>query len=193
MNETLLATFGILSAIVGLIAYPPYLRDMFRGTTKPERASWFIWTVLSGIALVSQIAEGATWSLLMTAANTLGVAVIFLLSIKFGVGGLHRRDIASLIVAAAGLALWAFTKQPMLALIIVIIVDGAGAWLTIYKAHKNPRSETLSTWVIDCVSNALGLLAVGTLKPSLLLYPAYLLVANGAVVLAMKTASSNRT
>jgi hypothetical protein len=193
MSESILATFGILSAIVGLIAYPPYLRDMFRGTTKPERASWFIWTVLSGIALASQIAEGATWSLLMTAANTLGVAVIFLQSIKFGVGGLHSRDIISLVIAAAGLALWAFTKQPVLALIIVIIVDAAGAWLTIYIAHKNPESETLSTWIIDCVSNALGLLAVGALTPSLLLYPAYLLVANASVVIAMKTASQNRT
>ena len=60
-----------------------------------------------------------------------------------------------------------------------------------YKAHKDPESETLSTWIIDCISNMLGLLAVGGLKASLLLYPAYLLIANASVVLAMKTATPN--
>lgn len=193
MSETLPAILGVASAIVGLIAYPPYLRDMFRGTTHPERASWFIWTVLSGIALASQIAEGATWSLLMTAANTLGVATIFVLSLKFGSGGLAKRDIISLIIAACGLGLWAVTHQPVVALMIVIAVDAAGAWLTVYKAHKDPASETLSTWIIDCISNALGLLAVGSLKASLLLYPAYLLIANAAVVFAIKTAKQMPT
>jgi hypothetical protein len=159
---------------------------MFRRTTKPERASWFIWTVLSGIALGSQIAEGAHWSIIMTLANTLGVTVIFFLSLKFGYGGLHRRDVISLVFAALGLMLWLFTRRPVIALLIVVAVDAIGAWLTIYKAYKNPKSETESTWILDSISNLLGLLAVGSLQFSLLLYPAYLLVANTSVVAAMR-------
>lgn len=181
----LLGAVGIASGVIGLVAYPPYVRDMFRRTTKPERASWFIWTVLSAIALGSQLAAGAKWSIIMTLANTLGVTVIFLLSLRFGYGGLHRRDIISLIFAALGLVLWLFTHHPLVALLIVVAVDAAGAWLTVYKAYKDPGSETLATWWLDCLSNLLGLLAVGSLSFSLMLYPAYLLVANAAVVAAI--------
>ncbi len=183
--EALLPIFGVAAGVVGLIAYPPYIRDMFRGTTRPHRASWLIWTVLSGIALAGQIGAGASWSLLMTIAQTLGTATIFLLSLRLGIGGLQKRDIASLVVAALGLLLWAITDQPLLAILLVVLVDAAGAWLTTAKAYKDPGSETLVTWLLDSISNMLGVLAVGSLNVTLLLYPSYLLLANLSVVVAI--------
>lgn len=184
MHE-LLPVFGIIAGIISLAAYPPYIRDMLKGTTKPERATWLIWTALSGIALAGQIGAHARWSLIMTLAQTLGVTVIFLLSLKLGIGGLHRRDVTSLIVAAVGLVLWALTNQPIIAILLVIVVDAAGAWLTVYKAYQDPGSETIVTWWLDAISNLLGVLAVGSLNITLLSYPAYLLLANGAVVAAI--------
>lgn len=67
----MLQIFGYMSGIISIICILPYLRDIFRHTTKPERASWFIWTVLGSIAFFSQYAKGATDSLWMTAAQTL--------------------------------------------------------------------------------------------------------------------------
>ena len=173
---------GILSGIVALLAYPPYIRDMLKGITKPERVSWLIWSVLSVIALTSQIAAGAQWSIIMTLAQTIGVVTVFLLSFKYGYGSLKRRDIISLITAGVGLIGWLVTGQSFVALLFVIIVDFAGAWLTVYKAYKDPESETLVTWQLDTVSGMLGLLAVGSINFTLMLYPAYLLIANGSVV-----------
>ena len=57
---------GLLSGVLSGGSYIPYLRDIFRHTTKPERASWLIWAVLGSIAFFSQLAEGATWSLWLT-------------------------------------------------------------------------------------------------------------------------------
>lgn len=190
--HALLPVFGILAGIISLAAYPPYIRDMLKGTTKPERATWLIWTALSGIALAGQIGADAKWSLIMTLAQTIGVAVIFLLSLKLGTGGLHRRDIISLLVAVVGLVLWVLTNRPIMAILLVIVVDAAGAWLTIYKAYKDPGSETLITWWLDTISNLLGVLAVGSLNVTLLSYPAYLLLANGAVVAAIYLARLKR-
>lgn len=183
--HSLLPVIGISSGIISLSAYPPYIRDMFKGTTRPERASWLIWTVLAIIALSSQIASHARWSLPMVIAQTIGVTAVFFLSLKFGYGGLKKRDIISLVVAGLGLIGWAVTNKPVIALICVVVVDAAGAWLTTYKAYKKPSSETLITWKLDSISNFLGLLAVGSLNSSLLLYPAYLLLANGSVVVAI--------
>ena len=92
----MLKTLGLLSGFLSIIMYIPYLRDIFHHTTKPERASWLIWSVLGGIAFFSQFAKGATNSLWLTGAQTLGVFVVFILSLRYGVGGLVKRDIYAL-------------------------------------------------------------------------------------------------
>ena len=160
----------------------PYIRDIFLLKTKPVRASWFIWTALGAIAFFSQLAKGATDSLWLVGGQTLAVLIVFLLSLKFGVGGLTKRDIKALIGAAVGLVLWYITDEPLWELFIVIVIDAIGAILTIIKSYDDPESETLSTWFMSGTSGILGALAVGSLNPILLVYPVYLMVANYAVV-----------
>jgi hypothetical protein len=121
----------------------------------------------------------------MTVAQMFGVTFVFILSIKRGYSGLSKKEIISLIVAALGLALWAVTDKPLLALLCVVIVDAAGSWLTVFKSYKDPGSETLSTWILDCVSSVFALMAIGSLNYTLILYPGYLFIANGAVVVAI--------
>lgn len=186
---SILPVAGTIAGIITLVAYYPYIRDIFKGTTKPVRATWFIWSVLSVIALTSQIASGGRWSVVMTVAQMLGVTTVFILSIKRGYGGLGKKEIISLIVAALGLGLWVVTNQPLLALLCVVIVDAAGSWLTVFKAYKDPGSETLSTWIMDCISSIFALVAIGSLNYTLMLYPAYLFFANGAVVVAIYIAT----
>lgn len=182
---SILPVAGVTAGVVTSIAYVPYIRDIFKGTTKPVRATWFIWMVLSSIAFSAQIASGARWSLLLTLAQMFGVTVVFLLSLKKGYGGLGRKEYGSLLVAACGLGLWAITDQPLLALLSVVVVDAAGSWLTVFKSYEDPGSETLSTWWLDCISSVFAIIAIGSLNYTLILYPAYLLVANGAVVVAI--------
>ncbi len=184
--EAVIPVIGVLAGLISLTAFPPYIFDMFKGTTRPERASWFIWTVLSIIAFTTQIAEGARWSLILIGVQTFGITLTFLLSLKFGYGGLKKRDIVSLIVASFGLVLWGITNQPILALVLVIIIDIAGAWLTVYKAYRDPESETEITWWLDSVASSLGVIAVGAITPSLLLYPGYLVLANFSVVVGIR-------
>lgn len=181
----ILQILGLTSGILGLVYCFPYIRDILLHKTKPERASWLIWSVLGSISFFSQLAKGATNSLWMTGADTLGVVVIFLLALKYGEGGLAPRDIKALIVASLGLVIWYFTKEPAFALFIVILVDGAGAILTILKAYEDPGSETMSAWFISGLSGFVAALSVGSLNWILLSYPLYIGIANWAVIVAM--------
>lgn len=176
---------GILSGILGGSSYFPYIRDIFRNSTKPERASWLIWLTLGSIAFFSQLAEGASWSLWFTGLDTLGVLIIFALSIKYGVGGWTRRDIMALIAAAIGLVLWCFTRHAAVALLITILIDMTGAYLTVIKAYADPSSETLSTWLIIALAGIFGTLSVGKFDLILLAYPFYIFLANFAVAVAI--------
>ncbi len=182
----MLAIFGWISGLLSALCYLPYLRDIVKGKTKPERASWLIWTVLGGIAFFSQLAKGATDSLWMTSVQSLGVAIIFLLALKYGTGGLGRKDYLALSFAAVGIVLWYVTKEAAIALYIIIAIDAVGALLTIHKAYLDPGSETFSTWFLAGISGLFACLAVGEWSFVLLSYPVYICLINLAVTVAMR-------
>ena len=186
----MLQIFGYISAILSIIMIIPYISDILRLKTKPERGSWLIWTVLGFISFFSQLAKGATNSLWMTAGQTLAVLIIVLLSIKYGYGGLGKRDVIALVGAGVGLVLWYFTKEAATALIIIIFVDAIGTLLTATKSYADPNSETLVTWILSGTSGLFGMLAVGSVNFILLAYPLYILLANffivGAILLGRK-------
>jgi hypothetical protein len=118
----------------------------------------------------------------LTGAQTLSVLIIFVLSLKFGYGGLVKRDIKALIGAGLGLILWYLTREASIALFIVVIVDGIGTYLTMKKSYDHPESETTTMWLISGTSGIFGALAVGSFNPILLLYPLYIILANYIIV-----------
>ncbi len=159
----------------------PYIRDILKKTTKPHRGSFLIWVLLGLIAIFSQAAKGATWSLMLPIADTLATLVIFALALPNGTGGLTKRDVSAIILAGIGLLAWHFTKQPLAALIIVIGVDAIGTILTVLKTYNDPASETFSSWLLASLGGLSAALAVGKLSFALLVYPLYIFIANGGV------------
>ena len=177
--------FGLVAGLLSIVSYIPYIRDILKLQTHPERASWLIWSVLGGIAFFSQLAKGATDSLWMTGVQTFGVILIFGFSLKYGVGGLAKRDLLALLAAGIGLLLWYITNEPAIALLIFILIDALGAALTCIKTYEKPESETLVTWTLSGTAGIFGALAVGSLNPILLVYPIYIILANYAVIVAV--------
>jgi hypothetical protein len=182
MNTELLATFGILSGIVYIIGIIPYIKDIFKHKTKPERATWWIWLALGTVAITAQAAAGATWSLFMAGAQTLAVTIIAFLSLKYGYGTFKRKDSISLLVAMLGLILWKITSDPLYALLIVVFIDALAVWLTATKTWEAPHTETLIAWILTSASGLLGLIAVGKIDFTQLLYPLYTAIINLGVV-----------
>jgi hypothetical protein len=183
---------GYLAGFINIFGFVPYIRDIFGGTTKPQRMSWFIWLVLGSIAFASQFAEGAHASLWMTGVQTSGVVVIFLISLSRGVGGFTRSDLIALAVAALGLVLWYFTKQAVWALYLVILVDIAGVALTVHKSYLNPESESLVAWWFYAIAGLLAAVAVGRFNVILLSYPIYIFLANFTVVIAISLGNKRK-
>jgi hypothetical protein len=188
----MLALVGYISGVLSFLCYVPYIRDIFKGTTKPERASWFIWSVLSSIQFFAQISKGATNSLWLIGVQAVGVVVIFALSIRYGKGGLMRRDIVALIAAAFGLLAWYLTQDATWALVITVVIDLIGGSLTVVKAYEDPGSETMSTWFLSSLAGIFATIAVGSLNWVLLLFPVYVIVINFAVVVAMQLGKTRK-
>lgn len=62
-----LTVFGWLSGILSALCYVPYIRGILKHEVKPERASWLIWSVLTVLGFLSNLAIGATNSLWLPA------------------------------------------------------------------------------------------------------------------------------
>jgi hypothetical protein len=177
---------GYLSGVAILMSFVPYVRDIFSGKTKPERISWLIWAILGSILFFSQLAKGASYSLIMTGVMAAGDLFVFILAIKYGFGGFLKRDIAALIAAAIGLFLWYATREAAFALFIAIFIDATGAILTIIKSYEKPATETISSWVFVFIGGFLGCLAVGSFNFILLAFPFYICLAALAILISIK-------
>jgi hypothetical protein len=176
------AAFGVLAGILQLVATAPYLRDILRGSTTPQRATWMIWTALSVVVFASQWASGATWSLALTAGQTIACAAVFALAMRRGVGGMSAVELALLGLAALGVVGWQVAGDPIVATVSVVAADLIAVALMLPKTYRQPGSETLATYAIGVVSTLFALVAVNSTAPSLLIYPLYILAADGAVV-----------
>jgi hypothetical protein len=177
---------GVLAALVGIADTIPYLRDMLRGSTRPHRGTWLIWSSLAVLVCFSQEADGASWSLLMTAVQGILTSLIFVLAIRHGEGGLSLGDLIVIALAAAGVAGWISAGEPLVATACVVAADLLGAGMMLPKTWRDPGSETLSTFALAAVAGALAAGAVGSLDVALLLYPAYFCLVNLGIALIIQ-------
>jgi len=177
-----LEVFGIVAGVLQGLFYVPYIRDIVRGSTRPHRGSWAIWCALSVIVLASQRADGGRWSLLVVVAQAVGAATILALSVTRGVGGTSRLDLGLAAIAIAGLVGWYAAGDPTLATLSVVIADGVAVVMMLPKTYIHPYSETLSAFVLSAFSGVFAVAAVGAADFGLVLYPAYVVVADLAII-----------
>jgi hypothetical protein len=168
---------GIVSAVLGSIAFLPYIYDTLFGETRPLRSTWLIWAVLSAISCATNIAKGADSSLWYIGTQTGFTTVIFLMSIRKGMGSYFTwKDGQILFYAATGLVLWIVTENAVYALAISITISAIGGLATMLKTYKHPETESASCWMLSAVAAFGGAVSVGGWNPVLLAYPAYLFV-----------------
>ncbi|MBA3724336.1 MAG: hypothetical protein H0W89_05640 [Candidatus Levybacteria bacterium] len=181
----MLLFLGILAGVINAVCYVPYIKDILKGKTKPNRASWLIWALLGFVAFFSLMSKGANPSLWLIGIQTVGLVTVFILSFKYGSGSFTKKEYIALCFAASGLLVWYFTKEPAAALYIAIIINAIGSLLMIHKAYKDPGSETRITWILGALAGFVSILSVGSYDILLLSFPIYTFLSCSAVVIAM--------
>jgi hypothetical protein len=166
---------GVLAGVVSVADTIPYIRNTLHGLTRPHRGTWLIWGVLAIVVCLSQRADGASWSLIMVAVQAVLTSVIFLLSIRRGVGGLSPTEAVMIALAGGGVIGWMVADEP-------VIATACGAAMMVPKTYRDPASETLVTFAFASLGGLLAAGAVGAADLSLLLYPLYYFAVNGAIV-----------
>lgn len=176
------AVLGVSALLLNLIGYVPYIRDIFRKIVKPHPYTWAIWTILTTIAAVNQVKNDGGYSSLFFISTAILVCFVFILSLRFGMGGSSKIDRVCLILAIILLIHWFTSKDTHLSTVLAVIIDGIGAIPTLIKVFHHPQSETYIQWTLAGIASLLTILAVPRLDWILLIYPLYVFIMNGAIV-----------
>lgn len=176
---------GTLAVIIGFIGYVPYYRDIFKGKTKPHAFSWFGWVLLEGIGFFAQLSEGAgpgTWVTFASALLALGIAI---LSLRYGEKDIKIVDWIAFAGGILGIILWRITKNPLSAIILVVIADALLFVPTYRKAFHKPYEETFAEYFLSFIKWIFGVWAIQTYNLTTTLYPVTLILTNGLFALML--------
>jgi len=175
--------FGILATILVTIEFLPYVRDIFRKKTQPHIYSWLVWTIIQGVGTLAMFRGGANFGALALAIGTLFCIIIFLLAFKYGTKNITKLDTVLLIAALITIVIWLIQKDPLWAVILIVIIDLTAFIPTYRKTYFEPYTETLISYIFSVLSNVFGIIAIAHYSFITTFYISTLVVTNILMVL----------
>jgi hypothetical protein len=184
---------GLIAVVLTFIGYAPYIRDIFKGKTKPHVFSWFIWGLDTAMVYALQVKAGAGFGSWVTLSITIILFFVFILGLKRGEKDIQAVDVIFLVLALIALGLWLIVKQPVLSIIILSAVEMSGFIPTIRKSWNAPYTETLSFYIITTIRHGLSILALSQYNIVTWLYPVTWTAANAlfAILLFLRRKKIN--
>lgn len=159
MLENYREIIWLVTVIIGIYAYYPYIRDILLGKTKPHIFSWIVFVIMDIIAFFIQFSDNAwpgAWGILTTG---IGAFVVFMLAIKYGEKSITKTDIIAFVLALISMVFYVFLKNPYLSQIMIFAILMLAMYPTIRKSYHKPNQETLSVYSIAVLRSFLSILA----------------------------------
>lgn len=163
-------------------SYISYEWAMIKGRAKPHRTTRLVILLITTLGFFSLFAQGdrvVVWFLGICAVQSL---VMFLMSFKYGMGGWALIDVLCLAIAIVGIVLWRVTSNPALALYAAVVADIAGMIPALIKTFRLPDTEYYLSYIFDVLAIIFTILAVRNGGFNEYLYPVYLFLVNGLML-----------
>jgi hypothetical protein len=177
---SLLATAAMALTFV---AFVPYFRSIFAGTTRPHVFSWVVWGTNTSVAFFATLSAGGgagAWAVGFSAAITLAVAA--LAWTRRADVQITRSDWGFFLAGLAAIPLWWVASDPLWAIVLVTAVELSGFGPTMRKSWHQPWSEPVGFLAILVVRNALVIAALGERTLTTVLFPAAMAAACVALI-----------
>ncbi len=182
------AQFAYAAALLNLIGCGSYAFDTLRSRTQPNRVTWVLWTVSSGIIFFGQIGEGVGASAALSFAGSFGPLLVVIASFlnKDAYWEIKRLDFVCGGIAIVALILWGVTKSGLIAIYFSLLADITATLPTVIKSYLYPKTEAPLTYGIAVLAGAITLLTVKQWEAATYLFPAYVIVSCGLIFILIK-------
>lgn len=181
MTESLQSYIGIVAGVLIFLSYFSYTFSTIRGTTKPNRATWFTLAVISSVLAVSYFDLGARSTFWAAGGAALGTILIALLSIKYGTGGWSLLEKMCMGFSLLSLIFYILSDNALVTLLLGIGMDGAALVPTVMHAYAKPHEEDKAAWTLTFTADILAVLAIDQRTFSIIIYPLYMVLVNGMI------------
>ncbi len=174
----------VVSALISLSGAVAYIRDMRRGTSKPNLVSWGLWAFAPLIATGAALSINADhWSTVRIFMAGFGPLLVFSAAflVKQGYWKLTGFDYGCGALSLVALAAWLVADSPVLAILLAAIADLLATLPTVIKAWKHPETETLYTYFVGLFTASIVIPAIPVWNIENAAFQVYLLVANLAL------------
>jgi hypothetical protein len=149
-----------LSTIFVIIGPVAYIISIARGISKPHRMTRFILFFVLGLNFLSILAaKGNTGAIVFSGFSFLQATIIFLLSIRLGMGGSSKFDWLCLCIAVVGIIGWKITGNPAIGILFAIGADFSAYLPAFLKTWKHPDTEAPLYYLFSAIAAFLSLIA----------------------------------
>jgi hypothetical protein len=161
MLAQLLIMFGIIINGIGTLSY---VVGTLRGKIRPNKVTFFVWSIAPFVAYLAQISQHVGVQALMTLSVSIFPMSVFLASFlnKQAYWQLNKRDVVCGLLSLAGLLLWYLTKVSNVAIAFSLLSEGLATLPTAVKAYHYPRTEQAWPWLASTISGVLTLVTITT-------------------------------
>jgi hypothetical protein len=177
---------GIVAGIISFIAYIIYVRSIVRGESKPNRTTWWIWTFMGLVLLISYYFSGARNTIWAPLVEFIGPLIIAILSIKYGEGGVKdRTDVWCFCGALFSIVLWIIFDSPVIALVTNLAIDAFALVPTIKKSWNRPQGENFWAWFGTGVGDTMNIFAIERMSFGIVVYPVWMLLQDLVIIVIL--------
>ncbi len=175
---------GAIAALLALFSSFLYIRDIFRGNTKPHIYTWLIWSIVTTIVFLGQWFSGGgpgSW-----ATGVAAVVTIFTLFLALW-GGYGTKDITNfdkvcLVLALIAILPWLIAKSILWSVILSTVIDLIAFFPTMRKTWYAPQSESLGSMYADVVKHSLSIFSMESYSLVNWIFPSSVLITKFIII-----------
>lgn len=177
---------GVIAQLIFAIAVLPYIVSIFRGTVKPNRVSWFIWSVIGFAFWLITPSTADEVTKMMTVVFVINPMVIFLLTLFKGESKKpDTLENISLFIGIVSIVIWYFLRDNagVFPISIAVFADFCALLPTLRFVFTSPQEETPLAWILFFIGSLIAVLAIENHNLESLLLPVYMTI--GSLLVAV--------
>jgi len=148
---------------ISLVAYIPYVIDMFKGKNKPHLYNWISIVLITAIVAYIQFIGGAGVGAIPTMIGVAVDSVVLFYCFRFGTKDIVFMDKVCLAITLIGVAFYIILNHdPVLSLVILTTAEIVSFVPTYRKTRNDPYSESLPSYYLLMLKLSLILIALQT-------------------------------
>lgn len=170
-----------LAVSINLVGAIVYAYSVVKGSTRPNRVTWFILSFAPLLAFAAMMAQGVSFrESVFTLETGISPLIIFISTFfaKQPKWEITKFDLICGALSVIGFVLWLILKEGNIAITFALLADGLAFLPTLVKAFKYPETENPWAFMMGTVAAVIAIAILSTYDYKHLAFPVYILIAD---------------